>query len=72
MKNGVKNDPWLKLIIVSLGGIIISLALLWSLQQYSIFNSYNGMYMQGGMNNQGMHHNMNMQMDNGRMMGNMQ
>ncbi|MEW9124413.1 MAG: hypothetical protein AB2421_17000 [Thermotaleaceae bacterium] len=49
------NNPWVKLILVSLGGIIISLALLWTLQQVIVYNN------PGGMNGGEMQQNMNMQ-----------
>lgn len=46
----MKNDPWIKLILISLGSLVISLSLLWAMQQFNI-NQYN---MMGNMNGQGM------------------
>jgi len=44
------NNPWTKLILVSLGGIVVSLALLWSLQQINIYNYYNNYRTHGRSN----------------------
>lgn len=44
------NNPWTKLILVSLGGIVVSLALLWSLQQINIYNYYNNYRIHGRSN----------------------
>lgn len=69
MKNatGIPKDPWIKLILVSLGGLLISWVLLWTLQQM------NGFMGPGVMNGNQRKQEMNMQMNNsgGQMMGNM-
>lgn len=57
----ITNDPWIKLILVSLGGIMISLALLLPLQQFTSYS--NGYSIQGKMNESSMQQGTNTQMD---------
>lgn len=49
----MKNDPWIKLILFSLGSLIISLSLLLTIQQFNTFH-YNRYDMMSGLNGQGM------------------
>jgi hypothetical protein len=66
----MKGNPWTKLVLVSLSGLVIGLALLWSLQQINRYTYYNTYRMQGGMSAPAMQQGMNMQMDNsGHMSG---
>jgi hypothetical protein len=67
-------NPWLKLVAVSLAGIIISFVILWGINQFSGYsnnmysmNTYNyGMNMQGNVSMQG---NMNIQNSSSGSMG---
>lgn len=68
--NAMNSNPWIKVILVSLGGIVIGIALLWSLQQFNSYNYYNTYRMQGGIYMPALQQGMNMQMDNsGHMAG---
>lgn len=65
------GNPWSKLILVSLGMIFVSVALLWSLVQFTNYNNYNMYYIQGKYNMPVMMPGMNMQMYDDSFMGGM-
>lgn len=58
----MKSNPWLKLAILSLAGLVLSSSLLWGINNFNTYNSYSstnmngynmpayGMSMQGGIN----------------------
>lgn len=47
----MKNDPWIKLILFSFGSLVISLSLLWTIQQVNTYQ-YNNYNMMDGTNGQ--------------------
>lgn len=67
----MRTNPWTKLILVSLGGIVIGLTLLWSLQQINLYTYYNSYPMHGGMGIPAAEQGMNTQMDNSSHMSGM-
>jgi hypothetical protein len=52
------NNPWFKLAVVSLAGIIISFGILWGINEFKRYNGYSNMNM-GNMNIGYEYHQMN-------------